>query len=141
MAKVRHVYFTSTTYQTHLLGFPPPDDEVRDFLTSNQCYDEEEIKDSSYIRARRFLKALFETTVTTLADLGVPDEVDRTPSEGGASDRANVMTAFRIFMSEGQIMGSSGPKRRKYYHNVVSAASQVDPIFLSVFCFDSLALF
>ena len=137
-----HVYLTSTTYQTHLLGFPPPDDEVRNFLTSNQCYDDKEIKDSSYIQACRFLRALFETTVKTLEDMDVPGEADRTPSEGSTSDRANLIIAFRNFMSEGQIMDSTGPKRRKYYHTVVSAASQVhyNCIFLSVF-FDSLALF
>ncbi|KAH8991830.1 hypothetical protein EDB83DRAFT_2534946 [Lactarius deliciosus] len=97
-------------------GFPPADDEVREFLTNNQEYQGRNISESSYMRAHYFLKALFCVTVETIAKLDAP-------SEGGAK-RTYHIDKFRIFMSYGQSMGSSGIQRVNFYHEVVDKAKE-----------------
>ncbi|KAH9009201.1 hypothetical protein EDB83DRAFT_2234923 [Lactarius deliciosus] len=87
---------------------PPADDEVREFLTNNQEYQGRNISESSYMRAHYFLKALFCVTAETIAKLDAP-------SEGGAK-RTYHIDKFRIFMSYGQSMGSSGIQRVNFYH-------------------------
>lgn len=98
-----------------MLGFPPADNQVRDFLTSTRCYGDKDINESSNIRARCFLKALFRTTTMTIAEL----DDQFTPT------KESRVRKFREFMSEGQCMSSSGPKRINFYQAVVSAASEV----------------
>ncbi|KAH9052553.1 hypothetical protein EDB87DRAFT_1692196 [Lactarius vividus] len=43
-------------------GYPPADEEVREFLTSNREYQDKNRSESSYMRACCFLKALFYVT-------------------------------------------------------------------------------
>ncbi|KAH9063738.1 hypothetical protein EDB83DRAFT_801916 [Lactarius deliciosus] len=100
-------------------GFPPADDEVREFLTSNQVYQGKSKSESSYMRMQYFLKALFCVTAETITKL----DVDYIPSEGSAK-RTYHIDKFRIFMSYGQSMGSSGIQRVNFYHEVVDKAKE-----------------
>ncbi|KAH9174011.1 hypothetical protein EDB89DRAFT_2068265 [Lactarius sanguifluus] len=99
-----------------LVRLPPADDEVREFLTNNQEYQGRNISESSYMRAHYFLKALFCVTAETITKLDAP-------SEGGAK-RTYHIDKFRIFMSYGQSMGSSGIQRVNFYHEVVDKAKE-----------------
>lgn len=129
--------FHGLSNSNSLLGFPLPDDDVREFLTSPLCYANQKIHESSYIRARRFLRALFGVTTTTLADL------EPILDDGGGVTRKNIITKFREFMSEGQLMNSSGEKQRNFYQAIVDEASRSSvriPVFLSVIS-DSWPLF
>ncbi|KAH9030051.1 hypothetical protein EDB85DRAFT_1891783 [Lactarius pseudohatsudake] len=100
-------------------GFPPADDGVREFLTSNQEYQGKSRSESSFIRAHYFLKALFCVTAETITKL----DADYTPSEGGAK-RTYRIDKFREFMSNGQTMGSSGIQRVNFYGEVVDKATK-----------------
>ncbi|KAH9051513.1 hypothetical protein EDB87DRAFT_1541276, partial [Lactarius vividus] len=99
-------------------GYPPADEEVREFLTSNREYQDKNRSESSYMRACCFLKALFYVTVETTTKI----DAHYTPSEGGTK-RMYQIKRFRQIMSEGQSMDSSRPKRVEFYHDVVSKAS------------------
>ena len=112
-----HVPFTSVARQTRSLGFPPTDNEVRKFLTSGKVYNDRSTSESSYIRARYFLSALFYVAAETIKNI----DAEYTPSEGDTK-RAYQIEKFRKFMSEGQTMGSSGPQRVNFYHEVVEKA-------------------
>ncbi|KAI9448548.1 hypothetical protein H4582DRAFT_2051978 [Lactarius indigo] len=100
-------------------GFPPADDGVRDFLTSNQDYQGKSRSESSYMRAHYFLNALFCVTAETITKL----DADYTPSKGGAK-RTYHINKFRKFMSNGQTMGSSGFQRVNFYREVVDKAKE-----------------
>ncbi|KAI9445343.1 hypothetical protein H4582DRAFT_910849 [Lactarius indigo] len=100
-------------------GFPPADDEVRDFLTSSRVYKNNNMGESSYMRACYFLEALFCIAAETITKI----DAHYTPSEGNTK-RTYRIKRFREIMSEGQIMGSSGLRRVEFYHDVVNRAER-----------------
>jgi len=107
--------------QTIPLGFPPPDNDVRDFLMVVERSSKDPYEASSS-RARCFIKALFRTTIATINAF---EEAGHTPIEGSASTTANCIQKFRAFMSEGQTIHSSGPQRSEFYREVVKMAKEV----------------
>jgi hypothetical protein len=100
---------------THHLGFPPPDEKVRDFLTLFHMQGEDMAR-KSYNRACNFLCSLLIHTKKKIEELG--DE---------SKDR---IERFREFMSEGQTLHSVGDNRKKFYHEVVNQAEEVRRIFV-----------
>jgi len=79
---------------THVLGFPPPDDAVRDLLTKYECrYDE------SYSRSLHFLAALFKRTVSVI-----------TVELKEARSRSERIRQFREFMTGGKTMAGVGER-------------------------------
>lgn len=100
-----------------VFGFPPPDHDVRNFLlspnnvSSQGTAKDNNVQDESFSRVCHFLKALFIVTAETIS------EFDAIYEES--------CTKFRLFMSEGQCMKSSGPKRSNFYYKVVEMAKKV----------------
>ncbi|KAH9172798.1 hypothetical protein EDB89DRAFT_1850878 [Lactarius sanguifluus] len=92
-------------------GFPPADDAVRDFLT---CVSKKNktMHVLSLSRANHFLHALFLTAAGVVSNFHV-------------SSRAERIQYFRVFMSEGQSMSSSGPKQSQFYMDVIAEATKV----------------
>ena len=95
---------------THHLGFPPPDEKVRDFLTPLNIHDKD-MENKSYNRACHFLYSLLIHTTKKIKELG-----------GKSTDR---IERFRQFMSEGQTFASVGDNRKKFYDEVVNQAEEV----------------
>ncbi|KAH9176091.1 hypothetical protein EDB89DRAFT_1882102 [Lactarius sanguifluus] len=91
--------------------FPPADDTVRDFLTHVDKKNKT-MHVLSHSRANHFFHALFLTTAGVVAGFQV-------------SNRAERIQYFRAFMSEGQSMSSSGPKRSQFYKDVIAKATKV----------------
>lgn len=89
-------------------GYPPPDNEVRDFLTGGVT------RVDSYDRSCAFLQALFETTKEKLSQL---DSQPQTVAEAAAQ--------FRRLMTHGQRMAGHNVYRRSYYTQVVSRAHEL----------------
>ena len=109
--------------QTRLLGFPPAEDDVHEFLSSVESNPE-----ISFSRARHILKALFCTTTTTIKDLG--------------ASRANRIEQFRAHMSKGQSIDKTGEERRKFYKDVILMATAVcRTSLMSLILFEPLGLF
>jgi hypothetical protein len=82
------------THQARLLGFPPADGEVRDFLLS--VTDALEVSaDSAYSRACNLFLALFNKTEETIASFNGRTKAER-------------IKEFRTFMSDGQSMRVAG---------------------------------
>jgi len=109
-------------FQTCLLGFPPADDQVREFLTHYQLRINKNAAETANIRARRFLKALFLKTAACIANLDVSSRANRTRRRNHTSRKVDIIEKFREFMSEGQSMGTSGHKRREFYESVIVEA-------------------
>jgi hypothetical protein len=121
--EVCHVPFVFMACQTHLLGFPPADHNVRKFLSSVESNPE-----ISFSRACHFLKALFCTTTMTIKDLG--------------TSRANRIEQFRAHMSKGQSMDKTGTERRDFYEKVILMAMEVRcTSLMSLILFEPLGLF
>ncbi|KAH9014063.1 hypothetical protein EDB84DRAFT_1277877 [Lactarius hengduanensis] len=85
-------------------GFPPPDNQVRDFLLGSG--EDENRADSAYSRMTHFLCALFTKVQETIGNLN-----------GGY--KAERIGRFRVFMSEGQSMRLAGGDRQTFYSEVV----------------------
>ncbi|KAH8991465.1 hypothetical protein EDB86DRAFT_1606671 [Lactarius hatsudake] len=89
-------------------GFPPPDSDVRNFLTSgNQPQPPHQMAAS---RVRHFLLALFKNTASILAE------------ENMGNTKADRISNFRAFMSRDQSMNSPGQERKQFYETVVNHA-------------------
>jgi hypothetical protein len=104
----------------HVSGFPPADIAVRNFFISsgqgtakdNDEKAKDKLKDKSFPQVCYFLKVLFTVTLEMISKFNATNEADRT-------------TKFWEFMSEGQSMQSSGPKRSAFYHKMVDMATKV----------------
>ena len=107
--------FTLKPLQTCLIGFPPPDDAVRDFLTQDNNIGYEDAKSL----VRHFLIALFSRTAETIKRFG------------NKKDKASRIRDFRDLMSKDQRMHSPGSVRREFYKEVVAHAQSVRNICLS----------
>jgi hypothetical protein len=101
--------FTFKRLQTCLIGFPPPDDAVRDFITQDHNIGHEDAKSL----VQHFLIALFIRTADTIKHFGKE------------KDKGGRIHDFRHFMLEGQRMHSVGPARREFYKGVVAHAQSV----------------
>ncbi|KAF8510465.1 hypothetical protein BU17DRAFT_55347 [Hysterangium stoloniferum] len=93
-------------------GFPPPDDNFREFLVAKTD------RAASYRRAYAFLVSLFITTKIAVNDL-------RTSLPGQSLTLETLAAAFREFMTKGQTMVGPGPDRKFFYDNVIQRAKQV----------------
>ena len=93
---------------THLLGYPPADHGVRDYLTSPGS------KDVAYDRASAFLEALFKHTTSTLHALD------------SSLDYSGFGGEFRSCMTEGQRMKGHIQFREDFYKRVVEKAKQLE---------------
>ena len=114
------IIFTLIVNHTHILGFPPPDNAVRELLTKSDGSGES----IAYTRSLHFLVALFERTASAL-----------TKDLKEANGRSERITKFREFMTDGQTMADVGEKRQRFYNEIVDdvEASRVyrfDFIFL-----------
>ncbi|KAH9051446.1 hypothetical protein EDB87DRAFT_1582551 [Lactarius vividus] len=111
MPEVCHFHFTFMVLKPGLLGFPPADDVVRDFLTHVDKKNKN-MHVLSLSRANHFFHALFLTTAEVVADFLVRSRAER-------------IQRFRAFMSEDQSMSSSRPKRSQFYKDVITKATKV----------------
>ena len=100
---------------TCLIGYPPPDHIVRDFLTGGGI----EPQDVS-CRIGNFLIALLEVTKEVIPELG--------------DDQFTRIKGFREFMSKDQHMESAGSLRIGFYKKVVALAETVSQRIFSLFC-------
>jgi hypothetical protein len=100
---------TFMAHQTPMIGYPPPDNNVRDFLTK-RVYEQCEIVPL----IRSFLVELFIKTT----------EILKTMMGTSTEERIN---NFRDHMSRGQKMGSVGNDRLNFYQDVVKSADEVRP--------------
>ncbi|KAI9431358.1 hypothetical protein H4582DRAFT_2085210 [Lactarius indigo] len=91
-------------------GFPPADDVIRDFLTHVDKKNKS-MHVLSLSQANHFFHALFLNTAEVVADFHVRSRAER-------------IQHFRAFMSEGQSMSSSGPKRSRFYKDVITKATK-----------------
>ncbi|KAH9173206.1 hypothetical protein EDB89DRAFT_2068954 [Lactarius sanguifluus] len=89
-------------------GFPPPDSNVRNFLTSDSQPQAPHQTAASHVR--HFLLALFKNTASILAE------------ESMGSTKADRISNFRAFMSRDQSMNSPGQERKQFYETVVDHA-------------------
>jgi hypothetical protein len=103
--------FDSLTFMAHqssMIGYPPPDNNVREFLTK-MVYAVPDIA----ALLRHFLVALFDKTAETLGTMG--------------TDTSERIKTFRDHMSRGQKMVSVGDDRFNFYQDVVKKAEEVCP--------------
>jgi hypothetical protein len=100
--------FSSMVHQTCLIGFPPADKNVRNFLTG-KTKDNQGLDPAAVVH--HFLVALFEQVAKVLPRMGP------TVSEQ--------ITHFRDFMSKDQSMASVGNNREHFYNEVVKQAKEV----------------
>ena len=98
---------TNNTCTRIFPGYPPADQEARDFLTTERTEDE------SYHWACCFINALFQHinhTLNGMFDLGW--EIEKVARE------------FRILMTAGQTMKQHNKLRRQFYQQVVRIADE-----------------
>ncbi|KDQ58385.1 hypothetical protein JAAARDRAFT_154830 [Jaapia argillacea MUCL 33604] len=100
-------------------GYPPPDEEVREYLTANSSADE------LYARHSAFLTALFIHTTATLEQEEYKDAIE-------AQDTTRIASLFRAHMAEGMSTKSHGDFRKAIYHTVITEAEKkFDQIMVS----------
>ena len=89
-----------------LSGFPPADNDVRNFLTAdgNQV--------DAYDRVCAFLEALFERTAATIRE------------DFGDVDDAELASRFRTRMTEGQTFQNPNSFRKTFYREVIQNANK-----------------
>ena len=108
--EVRFITFGLIAHQTSLIGFPPGDHKVRDFLTSDSLGIPDSVAMSLI---HNFLLALFEQAAETIKGMG--------------STKLERIRSFRCFMSKGQSMDSTGENRKFFYDKVLDRARKVRP--------------
>lgn len=92
-----------------LSGYPPADEELRDFLLESKSPDE------AYRLLHYFVVALFETSAQVVRGLRGLDSVSY-----------EVLAArFRKHMTEGQTMRGAGEHRRQFYELVIERTRKV----------------
>ncbi len=89
-----------------LSGFPPADDDVRNFLTAVGSQVD------AYDRVCAFLDALFEHTAATIRE------------EFGDVDDAELPSRFRTRMTEGQTFQNPNPFQKAFYREVIQNANK-----------------
>ena len=107
--EVRPITSSSMAYQTCLIGYPPADHEVRNFLTK----DTRVISHSFAVSlVQHFLLALFNKAKMVLTSR----EMGRT--------KLDRIQNFRAYMSKDQSMDSTGKNRNEFYDGVIAQARQ-----------------
>jgi hypothetical protein len=89
-----------------LSGFPPADDDVRNFLTADGSQVD------AYDRVCAFLEALFEHTATTIRE------------EFEDVDDAELPSRFRTRMTEGQTFQNHNSFRKAFYREVIQNSNK-----------------
>ncbi len=118
MAEVCLSIFTFMALQTCLIGFPPADHTVCDFLTvDNQQISHHE----AVAHIRHFLVTLFTNTVDVLARKSM------------GSTKTDRITNFQAFMSKDQSMKSTGEGRHQFYEKVTNNCKVVRCRFFGSF--------
>lgn len=90
-----------------LSGFPPADDDVRNFLTADGSQVD------AYDHVCAFLEALFEHTATTIRE------------EFGDVDDAELPSRFRTRMTKGQTFQNPNSFRKAFYREVIQNANKI----------------
>jgi hypothetical protein len=101
--------FSIMTSSPMFIGFPPPDNVIRDLLT-RPGNDENKI----YPRMLHFLFELFEKTSRVIAD-----------DLGEVMTRSQRIIAFRDFMTNGQNADGAGKTRQKFYDEIAATVETV----------------
>jgi hypothetical protein len=102
---------------TVALGFPPPDDDVRDWLLKGKT------KMEAFTRAGAFLCALFVTLLRYLQQL---DAEIADISTLAIDERPKSLEAkLRLLMTAGQTFSRQGQPRRQFYEEVLDLADEV----------------
>jgi len=99
---------TFMAHQTPMIGYPPPDANVHEYL-GKMVYAAPEIP----VLIQHFLVELFKKTAETIKTMG--------------TDTKARINNFRDYMSRGQKMGSVGNDRLNFYKDVVFRAENVCP--------------
>lgn len=107
-----HSFLPSCTVTPMFLGFPPPDNAIRDLLTRGDSTD--------IVRPRmlNFLSALFKRTKWII-----------TSELQGAQTQSERITKFREFMIEGRTRTYVGSKREHFYKEVIHDGENVSWIY------------
>lgn len=90
-----------------LLGYPPADDKLRDYLMAVAS------KNEAFDQAATFFEALFRHTLKTLQ------------RDYKGLDYTEVAMEFRKRMTQGQTMKSHNQYHREFYDEVIRVASQL----------------
>jgi hypothetical protein len=102
---------------TAVLGFPPPDDDVRNWLLQGKT------KMEAFTRAGAFLYALFDVLLRYLQQIDAKI-ADMSPLSNG--ERPESLEAkFRLLMTTGQTFSCQGQPRRQFYAEVLDLADEV----------------
>jgi len=91
--------------QTHLIGYPPANPEVHDFLTSSGQVISHSLAISL---VQHFLLALFNKTKEAIGCMG--------------TTKSSQIQEFWNYMSQGQSMHSTGKNRSDFYKGVLALA-------------------
>lgn len=120
MLKVCLVHFPLGQTKSCLAGYPPPDDDLRNFLTACSIKVPVDGKNDEFTefkdpecRVGYFLVELFKKTA------------EMVKVEGMGNDKASRIRKFREFMSKDQSMDSAGAGRLMFYQDVIRRANKV----------------
>jgi len=83
-------------------GYPPPDHNVREFLTKSDS------RITAYQRTCAFMKALFEDVLRVLIEEGLEGE-----------EQPVIASRFRAMMTDGQQFGAPNKFRKDFYDKVI----------------------
>jgi hypothetical protein len=106
------------------LGFPAPDNNVRDWLLQSRS------KVGAFTRASVFLCALFSVLLRYLEN--IDDKVAGIKIPGNKELPESKEGKFRLLMTAGQSFSHQGKPRRDFYDEVLALANEVhlfDDIF------------
>jgi hypothetical protein len=103
---------------TSALGFPPPDNDVRNWLLQSKT------KIEALTRAGAFLCALFVVLLRYLKRINV-----ELATIGLSADSGSLAAKFRLFMTTGQTFSYQGQPRRQFYDDVLRLADEVSSKF------------
>lgn len=102
-------------------GFPPSDNDVRDWFLSAKS------KIEAFTRAGAFLYALFVILLNYLRQIDA--KIANIPRPSDDNEIAESLAAkFRLLMTAGQSFSSCGEHRKRFYQEVMLLADQVCPL-------------
>jgi hypothetical protein len=101
---------------TSVLGFPPSDGDVRDWLLLSKT------KMEAFDRSCAFLCATFTILLHYL------QKIDAELAAIGVSSDNSLAAKFRLLMTKNQTFSHQGPARRQFYADVLQLANQVSSI-------------
>jgi hypothetical protein len=107
-------------YLTVALGFPPPDENVRNWLLGGKT------KMEAFTRAGAFLCALFDILLRYLQQIDAKI-ADISPLSNGGPPKS-LEAKLRLVMTAGQTFSRQGRPRRQFYEEVLDLADEVCPL-------------